>query len=88
MESLYLADRSTSGFVEWETMEAAVEALILANHTELPNKSSKLNLTSYNCLICVIIFLEILETGHPYMFKVCFTQPGRPSQGPPGSRRP
>ncbi|GAU96767.1 hypothetical protein RvY_08159 [Ramazzottius varieornatus] len=60
------SDRSTSGFVEWETVEEAVEALILANHTEMPNK----------------------RPGHPYLFKVCFSQPGRPAAGGGPSSRP
>ncbi|OQV21813.1 Heterogeneous nuclear ribonucleoprotein L [Hypsibius exemplaris] len=59
------SERSCSGFAEWETMELAVEALILANHTEMPNK----------------------KIGHPYLFKVCFTQPGRPAHGGSGGGR-
>ncbi|XP_055352804.1 heterogeneous nuclear ribonucleoprotein L-like [Paramacrobiotus metropolitanus] len=46
------SERSESGFVEYETLEAAVEALVQVNHTELPNKSTQKGAFPYIFKVC------------------------------------
>jgi len=35
----YVGERSSTGRLEWDTRNEAIDALVLANHTHLPNPS-------------------------------------------------
>ncbi len=70
---LSLAERSSSGLIQFESVAEAMEALVLCNHVSIPNPSVYLSIVSN---IHTLIYVYITGGKFPFVFKLCFSSTG------------